>query len=768
MTDTGPTAPQILGSQSNLPHQIFLRYAWGAEEKVELQNEADRFIGQAEIQGLASAVEVAVQQGREAYRYGKQLDELLNTQGSPSAIDWLEALQVKLDRKILVHLNKRVEKWQLRQDQLKARAANPVFYSGISPVKFSEHHPNSLRHLTPSNDWTVYIDETGQVFDETALEEGLFSPRLGRMVALIVPARTQLTPLPTGFHATEASHEDVDGTLDYLLEQNVGILGFTVSDPGAVAGNWFSHIVLLARWVLLQLPIESVSSTRVRFKIERNDARLAYQPIDSVANLLEGEFRAIDPERYGGVQVVTQLMDKSDPMNGYVDTLAFTWGSPSPISKDRLKKSALLGHCFLHPAQWAIDRLYLAVARDARLLPSDWYALCTAIASEPKGGLLAHFLQKLGESARQNRSNWQHYLDEVRARFRGKDYTLSEMNHALDWLEEYAPAGEQLPSIYRLPLETARLGQENHSGKVNMARLETCLKLINDLEEEDAHEACGALLRVAVSGSNNFEFQIMQPVLKKWLDLPIAVSGIKNYGRLHSTLGQMYAFCNQPESALDHFEKSLALFDRLSDKQSAVREKQQTNSYKLICQMDHGQVDPERFLTVLTGEDDWCSYSRTLATSGQGSRYPHHLWLRALLTFPDVSRQARETYIQQSHQWQHGADHPWGLIDAYRAWLLKLADKGDQSSARMSVAIQTCSNTDNGPVLWWMAEVLRTMARCLNLNNVEPPTQEMRAFLETRLPAAPHNRLSDFAQAGYCNHKTLMFWLQQCLPFNFH
>lgn len=768
MQKTNSSVQESNSNKNNLIHQIYLRYAWGAEEKLELLNEASRFVAQAQAFALYEEIECAINTGCKAYKQGQYLDSILNSQGLGAAQVWIESVLIHQDRKVQKHLIKILEKWKVRQQQLKERADTPVYSSVITPVVFSGYHPNSLRHLKPASDWAVYIDETGQTFGQTVQGEEMPGHQLGRIVALAVPARTQLDALATGYHATEASPQDVDKTLEYLLAKDVGIFGFTVNDPGAFAGNWFSHVVLLVRWVLLQLPIDVSSKTKVSFMIERNDARLAYQSIDNLANLLEGELRAIDAVRFSTVQINAALMNKEHPMNGYVDTLAFTWGSPSAVSKDRLKKTALLGHCFLRPDQQAMDRLYLSVGKGNQLLAPDWFALCNAVAYEPDKGLLGHYLHQFGERTKMDFKSWQYYLSEVSERLRSKNYKLTEVSQALDWLEKYIPEGGELPAIYRLPLETTRLGQENHLGKVNLERLQSCLQLINQLEEEDAQQACGALLRVAVSGSNSFEFKILKSLLVEWLNKPIAVSGLANYARLHSSLGQVHAFCNEPEKAIVHFNEALTLFDRLSDKQRANREKKQTNAYRIISLMDEGQVGAEALLAELANSANLESYSRSLAISGQSVRYPHHLWLRALLRYPNVSLNARKAYLEQSHEWQYGEDHPWGLIEAYRAWLYQLDGKEHLAAQRMSSAIRLCANTKNGPVLWWMAEVLRALAQALGLYNVELPSAEERSYLRRVLPAAPHEQLSGFAETKQCNHQQLLSRLKLCLPFNFH
>ena len=749
--------------------KIYRLYSWGAEDKPELLNESNRLSHQANSLGHYEEVERVIKLGKKAYGLLKHLESLLEQQGYEAAKSWVVSEQKNLPGRINNSLNLQLKRWQERQEQLKTRREAKVHKSSLTPVIFEKHHPNSLRHLSPDSQWTIYIDETGQHFDYLSEEDTLPSQQIGRVVALAVPACTTLLPISGGFHATEASVEEVDATLEYLLRQEVGILGFSVNDPVAQAANWFSHVVLLARWVLLQLPIYVGESTQVAFVIERNDARLAYQSIDSLANLLEGILKGIDPVRFDKLQITAELMDKQHPMNAYVDVIAYTWGSPSSASKDRLKKSALQGHCLLRPDYQSMDRLYLSVAKNTKLLSADWFDLCTAATQDVDSGLLAQYLRQLGEQTQKNFTTWQYYLDEVRSRMRHKDYRLSEISNALNWLETYTPEGEELPAIYRLPLETSRLGHENHLGKVNFARLETCIALINQLEEEDAQQACGALLRVLVSASNNFQFAILQPLLDEWLDKPIAVSGLANYARLHSSKGQIYAFCHQPREAIKHFEQAMGLLDRLSDKQRAQREKQQTNTYRQICLMDEGSIRAQALLYELAGSEDIQGFSRRIAASGQNARYAQHLWLRALISFPEDGVDARTAYLMHPHQWQSGEDHPWGLINAYRAWLLLLDGQEEHANAYMSSAVSICADRKNGPILWWIAEVLRTLAQALGLDAVEKTSSDRRIELKAILSEAPHNQLVAFAEEGVIKeHHKVLHYLQQCLPFNFH
>lgn len=749
-------------------HRLYLLYSWGAEQKSDYRAEAERLISTLHDCGLFAEAEEAILQGSKAFNLSKQLETQLNGQGLQAAKSWLENILKDQEFNIKISLKKYLEKWKIRQNQIKERKSQKVFYSTIKPIQVEDFHPNSIQHLNMDSNWSIYIDESGQYFDRYQNNLTDKSSELGRIVALVVPSRTQLNPLSKGFHATELSALDVDNCVEYLLNQDLGIFGFTVNDPIALAGNWFSHVVLLIRWVLLQLPIEKDEKTKVSIFIERNDARLAYQSIDSLANLLEDELKALDYERFDGISICAKLIDKTHALNGYVDAIAYTWGSPSAHSKDRLKKSALLGHCLLLPDQQAMQRFYIAAAKGQQLSSQDWFNLCSIVTKEHKKSFLVRILENLGVNTSKNLRSWEYYLDEVKERLRSKNYNLAEISNALNWLEKYSPEGYELPDIYRLSLETTRLSQENHQGKVNLQRLEKCLTLMNTLEEEDAQQVCGALLRVAVSASNSFEFKLLQPMISQWLDKSISISGLANYARLHSTMGQIHAFLNETSEAINHFEKALHFFDRLSDKKRANREKAQTNSYRLTVLMDSTSICIPDFLDELACTSNWDDYSITMATSGSIYRYQQYLWLRALITYPSQTKEARQRYLKQIHLWQIGTDHPWGVISAYRAWLLKMEGENIKASKQMSFAINLCANEDNGPILWWMAEVFRTIATALDISIDTKPSKAERARLVNLLPAVPINGLELFLERKQFNHNDIINILKTSLPFNFH
>lgn len=763
--------------------QVFIHSAW--EDNPENRRRIDALRTQLESQltahpQLLDAFEAASADGEQARRLAAELTRRLNRDGDSEPIRrWLADIKAGLPPRIGTHLdivrNKALKRRTSQQRRWTVDA--DVRCSGVEAVRLARGapHPNSLRHQKPSHHWHVLIDETGSRFDDQTDDLGMNDFRLGRLVALAIPAGSRL-PQIGRFHGTDATVAEADTAVAALLRHPVGIFGFTVNDPAIQAASWLSHVIWLVRWTLVQLPVTSGASTTVDVLIEQ---RADYRPdhdLRALTEMLYSDLRQMSPQRYADLYLNMRFMDKDQARNGYVDAIAFTWGSPTAASRDRLKKTGWLGHCLLRPCDRALERLYLALHAGRELPPAQWYELCAA--AEPEGGLLDEALTELGISLPSRPGYWNACLNEVRQRMQAKRFQLQELARALAWLERWAAPDSALPPVQQLVLDSARLAVDNHLGQVDEARALRCLDLIRTLHDEAPEQACEAILRIAVASTNLFEFELMRPTLIDWLDKPIAVPGLLNHAKLHSTLGQIDAFTGNTVSALEHFDRALAAFARLSDPEQAKREILQTRAYRLLARMqtpDHGAdalfTELQTYFRTRIGKSKPVDISRSIAHSGQDLRYAQHLWLRALVSQPGAFADARAAYLQQAHAWQAGDDHPWPLIETYRAWLLH--DAGDRTKAgqHLSWAIDECADTDKGPVLHWMAAVLRTLAKALGITvHFTAPIMSADTLRQT-LPAAPHAALAEFARhasSGQCTHEDILHALRQCLPFSFH
>ncbi len=771
-----------------LLYTAFLRSAW--DDAPEHARMLANLRGQVSQQldrhpDLLERFEQACAEGEQAHKLAAQLKRRLRQEGdTPGTRAWLQQTKGKVSARVGRHLDVTHAKALGRSTALRQRLANEgrSETSRVSAIRLGrgEHHPNSLRHLAPSHHWQVLIDETGTSFDERARSMTLDDVALGRLVALAIPAGIRL-PALSGFHATSVDPASVDAVVQDLLQSPVGIFGFTVHDPAIQATSWVSHIIWLVRWTLAQLPVEPGAATQVDVLIEQNKGYDRQHDLRALAEMLGGELLRLSPQRYAGLSLRMGFMSKAQPRNGYVDAIAFTWGSPTAVSRDRLKKTAWLGHCLLRPDDQALERLYLALHGGRELPAPQWYALCAA-AAEAVDGVLDDALAELGASLGKRPDYWQRCLAEVRRRMQTRDFRLHELAQALAWLQRWGPQGSMLPAAQQLMLETAGLAVDNHRGRVDEQRIGHCIDLAQRLHDESPAEACEAMLRIAVACTNVFEFDLMRATIEAWLAKPVAIPGLLNHGKLHSTLGQLDAFRGNGTAAVEHFERALAAFAQLSDPAQVARETAHTNTYRLIAMQDCSGVPAQSLLAelgvhfhTLTGESAPAAISRALAHSGQSLRYAHHLWLRALVTHAAALGEARAAYLQQRDAWQDGDDYPWPLVHAYRAWLLHDAGQPAEAAVLLSTAVRQCADPDNGPTLRWVGAVLHTLAAALGIDLEPDATAESAATLRQLLPAAPHAALADFIEhagsgeyRGQGGEDGIRHALCRCLPFNFH
>jgi hypothetical protein len=328
-----------------------------------------------------------------------------------------------------------------------------------------------------------------------------------------------------------------------------------------------------------------------------------------------------------------------------------------------------------------------------------------------------------------------------------KQYRLSELAAALTWLDQYKPQNSNFSLNLQLQLALQQMALANHKGLIDIPQYQKVIQLADALYEEDAHTACRAILRLSTMGTNYFDFQTIQVELTRWLGEPVAVIGRLNHAKMHSAQGQLQAFRGEYDAAQHSFTHAMTEFERLSDQAQAHQEKQQTGCYALINQMDH--QSPEQWLEPLhnylqqsQNKLSWVDIARSLAHSGQGRRFAHHLFLRACVLAPAELMEAWQAYLDLRSQWQQEADHPWPLINAYRAWLLQSVNETSPAKHYMQAALEQCSAPDNGVTLHWMALVLEQLAIALGLSVAQDEINSEAVRRE--LPLAPLDILTRF------------------------
>lgn len=768
----------------DLAWQYYLKHVWGEQKH---QNQINQLKGafkqllsqNPELMYLQRELDKAVREGREAHRLGNELASLFQSGRSDTELhEWLDHSCKKAPKRIAAHLQRTFKKaCERRQNTHQKIQQARGFKPSMPAVELTEQgHPNAIAHLQPSAQWTLLIDETGVEFGTEADALADTHRELGKVVGLLLPEGVTLPALPDKFHATDEPIDKIEQVLANLLQQPVGIFGFTSKDPVSGRYSWFQKIQQLSRWVLQLLPMQPGQVTCVDIAIEQRSGYTVKDDLKAANELLMADLMAINPERFDQLRLNMNIIDKSGhAANGYVDTIANCWGSRDTAKKKLLNLAKLPGHCLIRPSDDAMyERLLAALENTSALRPTDWYNLLQSSGEHAENNTAMVFgcLQQLGGGVKSNPTLWSSYLAEVQQRLRSKNYQLSGLGRALDWLEQYQPADMSLPKSLKLQQQSARLALNNHQGYSNNAALLQLARLATTLKDEMAPQACEALLRVVVAATNAMDFSSCEGLLDDWLALPIATVGLLNHGKLHSSKGQLLAFQGRHQEADMCFTEAIRQFDRLSDNVQALQEIRQTRSYQQFANLRNPALSDESFkdglMTYLTetvpGNPEKPVFER-LARSGHAVRFAQQLGWRATIERPAIfiDEQAQMLTLQQ--HWQQGQGHPWPLILFWRGWALWQAGQAQAAQTLWQDAIILCA--ENGPTLLWISQVWQAVTAALS-GVIPIPSKAVRQALQEQLPLANHAALEQLCSTPQSEPAWLLEQLEVCLPFNFH
>ena len=622
-------------------------------------------------------------------------------------------------------------------------------------------HASDLRAQRHSQHWTIVIDETGAEFDANAA--AVKPSRRGRFVAIAIPSKTNLPPLPAGWHAVDQNRsnpQSIDRVLQNVLDADVGIFGIKVESlPTTPGERWVDGVVFLIDWVLRLLPVEG--PTRLRVLVEnRGDFRRG-----DLWPLVERDclrrLALVFPRIAGWIDLHIEVIGKSDSkFNGYADAVAYTWAQTSLASKIRMKESQLANTCLLESDARTLLNAWDSFAQGVRLPGPDWWNLLPQSANP--ASLTATLLDHIGTECQADSSRWSVYLDETRRQMAGGAVELARLADATAWLDRFLPENACVPPHMRLAWLIVKLARSNHYGDAESAWEQEVASLAPTLIDEAAPMVCHADLHLAVARTNRFDFEGASRALDRWRDLPIQIPGLRYWAQVRSSLGQHAAFQGDQSAAVALFDEAIAAFGRLSDPAVRDKEASQTGAYRAIALMDQPDA-PDDLVREAVGKITGPINKAIprLATSGlPAKRYAHHLLLRWLVLRGQPEQ--RDAYLKHRAEWQAGHGHPWPLIQIYRAILLHPNDATAAKQLALDAA-DLAFSADQGPVVRLIGACCRTIAAGWG----EPWPEAAAEFkeLEATLPAA-QDRIATL-RAAQENQMPPLDLLTKVLPFNF-
>lgn len=720
---------------------------------------------------LIEQVESAIKAGKVSYNLKKDLIELLNKgMSSEEAEQWIEKESQEYDQ-IKYDLSKELKNYTERQQKQQKRHTEK-YTPSLAQVVVDGLHNNNIRALKPSKKWQILIDETGSHFNPDDME-GLkpSDKKIGKVIALAIPQGVNLPKLPNKFHAIDETDKKVENVISTLLTSEVGIFGYSMTDSYHSIHSWMAAIVQLTKWVMYLLPMEEEEEVNVEFLIEQRGQFDSKKDLQPLQEHLESTLKDLAPARYKHLKLKLVFMAKDGhPANGYVDTIANLWGSPSQSRRKILARTALPDNCLIRSSDRSLEQLLLALQSTEPLDDRLWFELCEYAGNESQYSLANQFLNELGKKINKDLAVWNAYVISIKQRLQNKAFTTAGLTAALQWLITYSPDESTLDDSLLLQFKSSQLALKNHQGHVDLSLVAECIALANELKEEMAVDCCNVALRIATSTTNAFDFDSIIDWIKQWIAEPVAVPGLLNHGKLHSVLGQIYAFNTEYELALASFELAQDSFAKLSTEQHRKNNKLQTQIYKIIVLMDQGNTQAIALLHEVLDKELNKVKTRPkrvarLARSQDKERFIHHVFLRACLTFPNEMKDEIEQYLAVANDWFVGKSHPWMLIQAYRGWLLQKQNESTQAKQCLESAVTECLSEQQGPTVQWMGLMLLELSQSLGLKlDIE---QDAVSHALLNIPEkAPRDVLEKWG-ATVTDEKRIEL-LKEGLPFNFH
>ena len=631
-----------------------------------------------------------------------------------------------------------------RRREAHSRTQQGLATSAVKPG-LAEH---DISALTAAPSWELLIDETG------SFEQGGPREAQSKVVGVLVPSGTVLPPLAPGWHAADRSLSEVDAAVQAVLDAPVGILGLPLAGMTAGADPWVHAVLELLQWVLRLMPVGG--PTKLTVSVEQRGEHSSGSSWLAAITEVRRQLVHRHPNRYASLSIEVRVQGKADnPLNGYADAIAFTYGSTAQASQDRLMRTGLQGRCLWGGNPRLLRDAWDAIGFGAGLGGEHWRDLVSDPDVRTPASIAGRLLERVVQSCRTDSALWERFLRATQAHLDSKAIDLRRLAREVDWLSRAAPEEATLPARVRLAWLVANLELANHEGAADLAEAAELEALSERLADEAPELVCLADLDRSVLATNRFDFDGAEACLQRWRDAKPREPGLQLWGRLRSQHGQLAAFKGEHERAEAAFIEAIEAFGKLSDPALARREQGQTGVYLAIATMDRAGAPLElvrqrvNAIVPLTRE----SIEALSLSEVPAEKYNHHLLLRYLVAHGTVDEKA--AYLSTRAAWETGTGHPWQLIEAYRGVLLATLDP-TEAAKRLDDAV--AGTLKQGPTVRFIGQSIARLRRALF--GGAGPSEEVLTELRGQLPGA-------FTEASRPGDTGALQQFASDLPFNF-
>ena len=587
----------------------------------------------------------------------------------------------------------------------------------VSPVRIPSPdydtdgpNPHFIKNLPPSPEWTIMVDESGKVFNNSLFFQFYRPQEKGHFVAVLIPKGAEL-PVIGPFHSVDAPPQEVANHLNNLFHTPVpcGILGITLDGmANAPVNYWYNGLERLFDLILRLLPVKE-DEIKLNIYVEARGSstpEMVRRTVDSSLYRLA----KVDQDLASKITLDVETICKQDTdnstfnaWNGYVDAVAYSWCCANKDLNRILIDYGLRPSCLMEGSS---QNLYEVMddLKGGRLPKAEyWSELIMMRDADSPDSLVSRLLADIGFELKKSLPDWRLYLNHLIGHLDSKAINLRQLGTQISFLKKYQPDDSVLPPRLKLLWLTAKLAEANHRGAVVVEAFDKFQTLIRELYDEDAPLTCYATLHLAVTYTNAYRFDEAQKVIEDYLRLissatwgkslpswihsvfdllmtvahiepasPAAIPGLRYFAQLISSHGQHEAFFGRNEEAIKYFCEANRLFGKLSVKSDADREISQTSAYLLTSLMDMDNPDAvllDKTLKSYFGNDLATTAATLAVTDDPKQKYRLHILMRYILS-GKASSNLKSIILGTQANWKTAPGHPWEMIEFYRGLLL--------------------------------------------------------------------------------------------------
>ncbi len=745
-------------SDNDLLYQVFLKTSWGGEDNRSAISRSVAEINKRILKKphLLKQLKKSEHDGTVAFQGVQLLKAKMRGKYNLQELDvWINTKYQKEANRVISSIKKALKKEDTFRKKKKKVSKKTNYQCKLPPIFIkNEKHPNALINLPESKVYNVYIDETGDNFSTQSQKEKM----TGKYVAIVLPDSTNLPKLKN-FHATDESPERIDEAVSKLMSNEVGIIGFSSIDNKIQKSiGWLNGIVQLVRWIAYLLPYSENCSHVLNVVIEQRGDFTQNIDLRILEDLMFDELRTLD-KKFEQLSIKLQFAGKDHPYLTYADAIALTWGGKSKTNKIRLEKSKLEGYCLLSATDDTIEKLYLMANSEFKLTTQEWFKLCADLPSN-NTSWLNRYMEKIKDKVKCDQGIWLKYLGYVRELLALKNYNTNEIFNALCFLEQSRPADCDLSIELQLRLISTKLSVTSHLGVMDDNLYIEAVDLINIIKKEDTQLASEGLLRLFSMTTNTFESEKIAAIVQVWLKQPPLITGKLNFAKLHSTMGQIFAFDHKNKEAVSSFNTAIQFFNELSGKPQAKKEISQTYCYLLMAYLTDDNRQGEAIKLVIRLLTLFDNKIENMASS-TSYPYVHHCILKAITLRPQWFSDLHNQYLECASQWTSDFEHPWQWVKLYRG-LMTITKNEDDGLSLCHEAFQDCIG--KGAIFEWMQLVMQQLILQFDDFMTEIDQDDIEN-IRHKLSKAPVEHLLQQTGVDISN---IRIWLNMVLPFNFH